>query len=117
MPAEWSLTPHHTAIKVRDLNACVAFFRDTLGLTPRLVRPDWDHPEMVWFEGIQLVQASDDDLAQPEGWRLFHVALQAENAEAAVAALQGQGYRFQPHEPGTPWFFTGTEGIEIELLP
>ena len=117
MPEGWSVTPHHTAIKVRDLLACVTFFRDELGLKPRLVRPDWDHPTMVWFEGIQLVQASAEDLANDEGWRLFHVALQTENGEAAVAALQAKGYQFKPHTAGAPWFFAGPEGIEIELLP
>lgn len=117
MPEGWTVTPHHTAIKVRDLEVCTAFFRDTLGLTPRMVRPDWDNPEMVWFEGIQLVQASDEDQNSPEGWRLFHVALQPDNGEAVVADLKAQGYQFKPHEAGNPWFFDGPEGIEIELLP
>jgi catechol 2,3-dioxygenase-like lactoylglutathione lyase family enzyme len=116
MPNNWSVTHHHVAIRVRDIQASIQFYREVLGLELLRAVPDANNPTMVWFPGVQLVQKTEEDKGD-EGWRFAHVAFQTVNGEQAAAEMAARGLKFLPHEPGKPWFFYDPDGTLIEFLP
>ncbi len=116
MPEGWSVTHHHVAVRVQDMQRSIAFYRDALGLPLLRAVPNEEQPQMVWFPGVQLVQKTDADTGE-DGWRLAHVAFQTQNCAAAVQAMRDLGLEFLPHEEGKPWFFYDPDGTLIEFLP
>ena len=72
----------HIAIRVKDIQWHIRFFREALGMTLRSVDGPEDHPKQVWtIGGLQLV--SDPNFEGPEG-RVAHLGIMTEDVEAAI---------------------------------
>ena len=124
---------HHIAIVVRDLDAALALYRDTLGLemTERRKAPE---------EGVEIafLPAGDGDIEllcpmdaesgvarflEKRGEGLHHVCLAVEDVEAAMERLRESGGQLLSEEPrvnehGTRYVFVhpkSTHGVLLEL--
>jgi methylmalonyl-CoA/ethylmalonyl-CoA epimerase len=126
----------HVAIAVRDTAKFERLLGETLGLTltkrnPRnaknILKTVFGFEDGTHLELIE-PQSSDGNMSQAwldrHGESLFHIALEVEDIDAAVAELGGRGVRFVDPEPrmgggGTRVAFIHpdcTEGIVIELV-
>lgn len=126
----------HVAIAVRDTQKFEKLLGETLGLTltkrnPRnaknIIKSVYGFEDGTHLELIE-PQSSAGNMSQDwldkHGESLFHVALEVEDIDAAVAELRGRGVRFIDPEPrigggGTRVAFLhpdSTEGIVIELV-
>ena len=88
-------TINHVGLPVRDRKVALKFYRDILGLEviPSMV----DSPNIVWMRTadgtmVHLIEP-------PEGKETagHHVAMEAEDFDAAVAELQPSGYEVDDH--------------------
>ncbi|HET9016034.1 MAG TPA: VOC family protein [Thermomicrobiaceae bacterium] len=79
----------HAAIRVRDLDGAVRFYRDTLGIPVQFTRGDADHPDSVFFPGIQLVRAAEQDTTGKGV--LDHVGLAVSNLDEILDGLAAAG--------------------------
>ena len=102
----------HVGIRYRDLQAALAWFRETLGLkidheTPRMafvrVGDDGTHLALFQAEG-------DEQPRQPH-----HVALRVPDVAAAVEALRGAGVSLRPAGPNQA--FEDPEGNVFHFMP
>lgn len=90
-------TINHVGLPVRDRKAALKFYRDLLGLEVI--------PSMVDNENIVWMRAADGTmvhLIEPRDGKTMaghHVAMEAEDFDAAVKELQESGYEVDP-EPG-----------------
>ena len=74
----------HVAVRVKDLEWHVRFFREALGMPIREIDGPADNPRQIWtIGGVQLI--ADPDFAGPEG-RLAHLGIMTEDLDAALAA-------------------------------
>jgi glyoxylase I family protein len=106
---------HHVAINVADVDAAIAFYTKSLGLTVRTDRPDFGFPG-AWLDAgdqqVHLVQAPTPP-AQGQ-----HFALLVTDLEAAIAELRESGVDVSDAVPvGTARqaFTTDPSGNTIEL--
>jgi len=104
-----SLSIHHIAIVVRDLDAALEFYRDALGLemTERREVPE-EGVEIAFLpagEGeIELLRPLDDEsgiarFIEKRGEGLHHVCLAVADVEAAMERLQAAGAQLLSEEP------------------
>jgi catechol 2,3-dioxygenase-like lactoylglutathione lyase family enzyme len=102
----------HVAVRVKDLQWHIRFFRDALGMTIRAVDGAVDDPKQVWIVGgIQLI--ADPGFAGPEG-RLAHLGVMADDLEAAlVAAYAWEGVKAMPQ--GRNWLQL-PDGLCVEVM-
>jgi hypothetical protein len=102
----------HVAVRVKDIQWHIRFFREALGMTIRAVDGDADHPKQVWtIGGVQLM--SDPGFAGPEG-RLAHLGVMTEDLEAAlVAAYAWEGVKAMPQ--GRNWLAL-PDGLCVEVM-
>lgn len=101
----------HVAIRVRDLDWHLRFFRQALGMEIRDIDGEAAAPRQVWLRGgPQLV--ADPDFEGPEG-RLFHLGVMTTDLETSIAAAQGWGVRELPQ--GRNWLAL-PDGLVVELL-
>jgi catechol 2,3-dioxygenase-like lactoylglutathione lyase family enzyme len=101
----------HAAIRVKDIQWHIRFFREALGMSLRSVEGSEDHPVQVWtIGGLQLV--SDPDFQGPEG-RIGHLGIMTEDVEGALAEVQKWGVAPMPQGPR--WFAL-PDGLVIELM-
>ncbi|MCR0984958.1 VOC family protein [Roseomonas populi] len=101
----------HVAIRVRDLDWHLRFFREALGMEIRDVDGDLASPRQVWLRGgPQLV--ADPEFKGPEG-RFYHLGVMTADLEASIAAAQGWGVRELPQ--GRNWLAL-PDGLVVELL-
>ena len=101
----------HVAIRVKDIQWHLRFFREVLGMTIRAVEGAADAPKQVWtVGGIQLM--ADPDFTGPEG-RLAHLGVMTEDLEAALAAAQAFDVRQLPH--GRNWLAL-PDGLCVEVI-
>jgi len=101
----------HIAIRVKDIQWHIRFFREALGMTLRSVEGSADHPNQVWtIGGLQLV--SDPDFEGPEG-RVAHLGIMTEDVEAAIEEV-GKWHPTQMPQ-GRNWFAL-PDGLVIELM-
>jgi catechol 2,3-dioxygenase-like lactoylglutathione lyase family enzyme len=112
MPYEMKAYVEHVAIRVKDIDWHLRFFRDVLGMTIARERGGADGtPRQVWTTGgMQLI--SDPDFQGPEG-RLGHLGVMAEDVEAVLRAAQAWGVRELPQ--GRTWFAL-PDGLNVEIL-
>jgi len=92
---------HHVAVVVRDLDAALAFYRDTLRLVLDVVMPiDTDGVKIgflpVGQSSIELVQPTRDDTGvarflENRGEGFHHVCLEVDDLAAELRRLAGQG--------------------------
>ncbi len=126
----------HVAIVVRDLDAALHFYRDTLGIIPSKVI---DFPR----EGVKIAflpaggpDGSDIELLEPtdtstgiarflekRGEGLHHLCLEVEDIDRALAELQGENVPLldtapRPTAEGRGIFVhpKGTGGVLVELV-
>ncbi len=124
---------HHVAIAVRDLDAALAFYRDTLGLkmTERCEVPE-EGVEIAFLPTgkgeVELLRPLNEEsgvarFLKKRGEGLHHVCLAVEDIEAAMENLRAAGARLLSEEPrvnvhGTRYVFvhpTSTHGVLLEL--
>jgi catechol 2,3-dioxygenase-like lactoylglutathione lyase family enzyme len=101
----------HAAIRVKDIQWHIRFFRDVLGMDLRASEGPQDEPTQVWMiGGVQLV--SDPSFAAPEG-RLAHLGVMAEDQDAVIDAAAAWGVSSSPQ--GRHWLVL-PDGLCIEVL-
>jgi catechol 2,3-dioxygenase-like lactoylglutathione lyase family enzyme len=101
----------HVAIRVKDIQSHLRFFREVLGMTIREVDGMADSPKQVWtVGGMQLM--ADPDFIGPEG-RLAHLGVMTEDLEAALAAAKAFGVRELPQ--GRNWLAL-PDGLCVEVI-
>lgn len=101
----------HVAVRVRDIDWHIRFFRDALGMPVRQVDGAADAPRQVWtVGGVQLI--ADPAFAGPEG-RLAHMGVMTEDLEAALAEVYRWGVRELPQ--GRNWVAL-PDGLSIEIM-
>jgi len=99
----------HVAIAVRDLEAAIAYYRDTYGV-------DVDHREVVQKDGVEeallkvadsyvqlLTPVRDDSpvakYLERRGEGIHHVAYRVTNCAEALARVKAEGHRVIDEEP------------------
>jgi catechol 2,3-dioxygenase-like lactoylglutathione lyase family enzyme len=101
----------HAAIRVKDIQWHIRFFREALGMSLREVDGPEDHPKQVWtVGGLQLV--SDPGFEGPEG-RIAHLGIMTEDLEASLEEVYKWGVTQMPQ--GRNWFAL-PDGLVIELI-
>lgn len=101
----------HVAVRVKDIQWHIRFFREVLGMTVREVDGSADAPKQIWtIGGMQLM--SDPGFAGPEG-RLAHLGIMCEDLEAALQAAKAWGVKELPQ--GRNWLAL-PDGLEVELI-
>jgi methylmalonyl-CoA epimerase len=126
-------TLHHIAIAVHDLDAALAFYRDTLGLEMAERRQvDQEGVEIAFLpvgEGqIELLRPLDEEgtvarFLEKHGEGLHHICLTVDDIEAATERLQAAGAQLLSEEPrvdahGTRYVFVhprSARGVLLEL--
>ena len=101
----------HVAIKVKDIDWHLRFFREVLGMTVREVMGPDGKPEKAWTIGGMQFNA-DPDFTGPEG-RLAHLGIMVEDLEAVLAEAAKGGVRELPM--GRHWLAL-PDGLELELM-
>ena len=101
----------HTAIRVKDIQWHIRFFREALGMTLRSVEGPENYPKQVWtIGGLQLV--SDPNFEGPEG-RVAHLGIMTEDLEASIEEVNKWDVTQMPQ--GRNWLAL-PDGLIIELL-
>ena len=101
----------HVAIRVKDIEWHLRFFREVLGMTIREVDGAADAPKQVWtVGGLQLV--ADPAFTGSEG-RLAHLGVMTEDLETALAAATAFDVRELPQ--GRNWLAL-PDGLCVELI-
>ena len=101
----------HIAIRVKDIQWHIRFFKEALGMSLRSVDGPGDHPKQVWtIGGLQLV--SDPSFEGPEG-RIAHLGIMTEDVEAAIEEVNKWHLTQMPQ--GRNWFAL-PDGLIIEVL-
>jgi catechol 2,3-dioxygenase-like lactoylglutathione lyase family enzyme len=102
----------HVAVRVRDIDWHIRFFRDALGMPVREVDGSPDDPRQVWtVGGVQLM--ADPAFAGPEG-RLAHLGVMTEDLEGALAAAYAwEGVAALPQ--GRNWLAL-PDGLAVEVI-
>ena len=101
----------HTAVRVKDIQWHIRFFKEALGMPIRDLEGPKDNPKQVWtIGGVQLV--SDPNFEGPEG-RVAHLGIMTEDLEAALEEVYK--WRVTEMPQGRNWF-TLPDGLCIELL-
>ena len=101
----------HVAVRVRDIDWHIRFFKNVLGMTMREETPDGQTPYQLWtIGGMQLM--SDPGFKGPEG-RLAHLGIMTEDLEEALAEAAQWGVTQLPQ--GRNWLAL-PDGLQIELI-
>ena len=102
----------HVAVRVKDIDWHIRFFREALGMAIREVDGPADNPKQVWtVGGVQLM--ADPEFRGPEG-RLAHLGVMTEDLEAALAAACAwEGVTALPQ--GRNWLAL-PDGLCVEIL-
>jgi catechol 2,3-dioxygenase-like lactoylglutathione lyase family enzyme len=102
----------HVAVRVRDIDWHIRFFREVLGMPIREVDGPADNPRQIWtVGGVQLM--ADPAFEGPEG-RLAHLGVMTEDLESALAeAYRWDGVTAMPQ--GRNWLAL-PDGLCVEIL-
>jgi catechol 2,3-dioxygenase-like lactoylglutathione lyase family enzyme len=101
----------HVAVRVRDIQWHIRFFRDALGMSIREIDGPSDAPTQVWMTGgVQLM--ADTGFEGPEG-RLGHLGVMTEDLEAALEEVYRWGVTELPQ--GRNWVAM-PDGLAVELI-
>ena len=105
----------HVAIRVKDIQWHINFFRDVLGMDVRDIDGPSDAPRQYWSLGGLQFMATPDFEAKPSndaGW-LAHLGIMVDDVEAALAAAQKWGVKALPQ--GQNWLQL-PDGLAVEFL-
>ena len=107
---------HHVSLNVNDVEACLRFYVDLLGLE-ELPRPDFGFPGAWLSAGPQQIHLiHSDDHSAPPGQ---HFAFRVEDLDAACEELQTSGVEvskpFEIPQVGRQAFLQDPAGNLIEL--
>lgn len=101
----------HTAVRVKDIQWHIRFFREALGMDVRSVDGSPENLKQVWtIGGVQLI--SDPSFAGPEG-RLAHLGVMTEDLEAALEEVYTRGVTQMPQ--GRNWVAL-PDGLCVEII-
>ncbi|WP_157271379.1 VOC family protein [Azohydromonas aeria] len=101
----------HVAVRVKDLQWHLRFFREVLGMDTRMVDGDPEAPRQVWtIGGMQFIQ--DPGFEGPEG-RLAHLGVMTSDLEAALETAKPFGVSEMPQ--GRNWLRL-PDGLAVEIL-
>jgi lactoylglutathione lyase len=126
MPVTAKVSPanNHVALRVKDLERAADFYENVVGLERVRFMGDPARPRTIFFPGVQLVRAEEDDTSVKGVFD--HVGLSIDNIEEVCANLAAQGVVFdtpltERHfaEIGKGLkmaFFRDPEGNRIELV-
>jgi catechol 2,3-dioxygenase-like lactoylglutathione lyase family enzyme len=105
----------HIAVRVKDIEWHVRFFREVLGMEIREIDGPADAPRQVWtLGGMQLMSAPEaPERPTNEAGRLAHIRPMCDNLEAALAAAQSWGVKELPQ--GRNWLQL-PDGLAVELI-
>ena len=126
----------HIAIIVRNLEAALLFYRDTLGITPGEIKDVPTEQVRIAFLPLGGPDGSEIELIEPittgsslarflekHGEGLHHICLEVANIDAALAEMQEKGAAVLDDQPriaaeGRAIFLhpKGTHGVLLELL-
>lgn len=122
--AETAPFHHHVAIRARDMDRMLAFYRDTLGLPFIRQVADESGPKVVWLHAVQLIR-SDDPGDTGQG-TMDHLAVSVLNIDAIVASLTAGGTALEAPVAHADFpelglhldnvFFRDPEGNRVELV-
>lgn len=101
----------HVAIKVKDIDWHLRFFREALGMEVRETMGTEGKPEKAWTIGGMQLNA-DPTFEGPEG-RMAHIGIMVEDLDAVLAEAANWGVRELPM--GRNWLAL-PDGLEIELM-
>ena len=101
----------HVAIKVKDIDWHLRFFREVRGMTVREVMGPESKPEKAWTIGGMQFNV-DPAFEGPEG-RMAHLGIMVEDLEAALSEAAKWGVRELPM--GRNWLAL-PDGLELELM-
>lgn len=105
----------HVAIRVKDIQWHIHFFREALGMEMREVDGDPDSPKQYWtIGGVQLIwdPSHEAPASNDEGW-LAHLGIMVEDLDTAIAACRKFGA--EELDRGPNWLQL-PDGLAIELL-
>jgi glyoxylase I family protein len=101
----------HVAVRVKDIQWHIRFFREALGMPVREVDGPADAPKQAWtVGGVQLI--ADPDFEGSEG-RLAHLGVMTEDLEAALRDVYNWGVTQMPQ--GRNWVAL-PDGLCLELI-
>ena len=101
----------HVAIRVRDIDWHLRFFRDVLGMDVRETMGDAGKTEKAWTIGGMQFNA-DPEFNGPEG-RMARLGIMVEDLEEVLAEAAKWGVRELPM--GRNWLAL-PDGLELELM-
>jgi 2-dehydropantoate 2-reductase len=105
----------HVAIRVRDIQWHIRFFREVLRQDLREIDGTEENPRQYWTLGGMQFMATPDFQAPPSndsGW-LAHLGVMVEDLEAALVAAQAWGVTVLPQ--GRNWLQL-PDGLAVELI-
>jgi len=105
----------HVAVRVRDIQWHINFFRDVLGMDVREVDGPADAPNQYWTIGGMQLMSTPCFEAPPSndaGW-LAHLGIMVADLEGALDAAQRWGVKELPQ--GRNWLQL-PDGLAIELI-
>ena len=126
----------HVAIIVRNIEQALAFYRDTLGITPREIKEVPTEQVRIAFlpmggpggSEIELLEPTNPDSSlarflEKRGEGLHHICLEVDDIDAALAGMQAKGAPVLDKQPrlsaeGRAIFLhpKGTHGVLLELV-
>lgn len=101
----------HSAIRVKDIDWYIRFFKEALNMPIRKIDGAKDNPRQIWtIGGIQLI--ADPNFSGIEG-RLAHLGIMVEDLEAAMEEV----YKWNVTElpKGHNWVVL-PDGLSLELI-
>jgi methylmalonyl-CoA epimerase len=126
----------HVAIIVRNIEQALAFYRDTLGITPREIKEVPTEQVRIAFlpmggpggSEIELIEPTNPDSSlarflEKRGEGLHHICLEVDDIDAALADMHAKGAPVLDKQPrlaaeGRAIFLhpRGTNGVLLELV-
>jgi methylmalonyl-CoA epimerase len=126
----------HVAIIVRNIEQALAFYRDTLGITPSEIKEVPTEQVRIAFlpvggpggSEIELIEPTTPDSSltkylEKRGEGLHHICLEVDNIDAALAEMEEKGAPVLDKQPriaaeGRAIFIhpKGTNGVLLELV-
>lgn len=126
----------HVAIIVRSIDEALAFYRDTLGITPGAMKDVPEEQVRIAFlpmggpdgSEIELIEPSPENASlqrflERRGEGLHHICLEVDDIDAALADMQAKGAAVLDQQPrvaaeGRAIFLhpRSTNGVLLELI-